>query len=75
MHTPITAYSPGYLAQQLQISVREIRSELDTAGFCPVLLLNDLEHWGPDALAHLRRHRRRLSKGLVDEHDEHTPAE
>ena len=57
---PLQLYTTGYLAQLLQAPVRELESELDQAGYRPEWIINELCHWGPDALVHLRRHARRL---------------
>ena len=51
-----TLYTAGYLAQLLQVPARELESELDQAGYRSELVINEVRHWGPDALAHLRRH-------------------
>jgi hypothetical protein len=53
-------YTSGFLAQMFQLSPRELESELDQAGYRPAMTINNLPHWGPDCIVHLRVFMRKI---------------
>lgn len=56
-------YTTAYLSVLLAIPHREVQSELGAAGYQPEYCINDVPHWGPDALVWLRSNSRRLQLG------------
>jgi hypothetical protein len=52
-------YSIGFLCCRLQMSIDDIKRQLESAGITAVLFLNDVPHFDGAAFAFLRDERRR----------------